>query len=256
VTTTSDAIVTAGVDFASQPSNTAACVISWSPALATITEIASSCSDEYITALVARVAKLGIDVPLGWPSPFVEALRMHAHDGSWPEQYEHASNLKDYRLRGTDNWVHETLKLPLPLSVATDRIAIPTMRAAALFARINPRPPLDGSGRVVEVYPAAALARWGFASKGYKGTHNLDPRRALVDDIAGATAGWLTFTAEQRNACIENDNVLDSLVASLVSRAALMGLVEPIPLALGDAATREGWIAIPREGSLGLLVSQ
>jgi len=152
-----DAIVTAGVDFASQASNTATCSITWTSAGAVITELTSSCDDNFILELVSRVTKVGIDVPLGWPSPFVEALRMHAHDGSWPANYEHVTNLKDYRLRSTDNWVHETLKLPLPLSVATDRIAIPTMRAAALFARITPRPPLDGSGRVIEVYPPPHL---------------------------------------------------------------------------------------------------
>ena len=217
-----DAIVTAGVDFASQASNTATCSITWTSAGAVITELTSSCDDNFILELVSRVTKVGIDVPLGWPSPFVEALRMHAHDGSWPANYEHVTNLKDYRLRSTDNWVHETLKLPLPLSVATDRIAIPTMRAAALFARITPRPPLDGSGRVIE-------------------------------DVANATSGWLLFTAEQRATCVENDNVLDALIATLVSRAALTGLTESIPLALRDAATREGWIAIPRDGSLSML---
>jgi predicted nuclease with RNAse H fold len=248
-----DAIVTAGVDFAFQASNTAACSITWTSAGAVVTELTSSCDDNFILELVSRVTKVGIDVPLGWPSPFVEALRMHAHDGSWPANYEHVNNLKDYRLRSTDNWVHETLKLPLPLSVATDRIAIPTMRAAALFALITPRPPLDGSGRVIEVYPAAALARWGFTSKGYKGKANVERRAALIEDVANATSGWLQFTAEQRATCVENDNVLDALIATLVSRAALTGLTESIPLALRDAATREGWIAIPRDGSLSML---
>jgi predicted nuclease with RNAse H fold len=255
VTNSNGSTTTAGVDFASQASNTAACVIIWTSNSAAVTELTTSCDDDYILELVSRVTKLGIDVPLGWPSPFVEALRLHAHDGSWPAQYEHATNLKDYRLRSTDNWVHETLKLPLPLSVATDRIAIPTMRAAALFARINPRPALDGTGRVTEVYPAAALARWGFRSKGYKGKANLEQRRALVDAVAGATHGWLTFTADQQATCVENDNALDSLIASLVGRAAMKGLTESIPLALRAAALREGWISIPREGSLALLAS-
>lgn len=253
MTTPGNTMVTAGVDFASQPSNTAACVIAWSPSGATITEIAPSCDDDYVKSLVGRVSKLGIDVPLGWPSPFVEALRMHADDGSWPEEYEHASNLEDYRLRSTDKWVHKCLNLPLPLSVATDRIAIPTMRAAALFARIDPRPPLDGSGRVVEVYPAAALARWGFTARGYKGANNRERRRELVEKIASESAGWLALTTDQRASCIENDNVLDAFVASLVCRAALLGLTEPIPLGLRDAALREGWIAIPREGTLASL---
>jgi hypothetical protein len=246
---------TGGVDFASQASNTAACVIEWGTRGGIVTELKTSCDDDYIVDLVSRVAKLGIDVPLGWPSPFVEALRMHAHDGSWPAHYEHRTTLKDFRLRSTDNWVHDSLKLPLPLSVATDRIAIPTMRAAAIFARITPRPPLDGSGRVIEVYPAAALARWGFLSKGYKGKVNFETRRALVEDIANTTSTWLSFTDEQQAWCVDDENVLDSLIASLVSRAAMIGLSESIPIALRDAALREGWISIPRDGSLAMLAS-
>jgi hypothetical protein len=202
------------------------------------------------------VTKLGVDVPLGWPSPFVEALRMHSHDASWPRDYEHTKNLSDYRLRRTDDWVHDTLKLPQPLSVATDRIAIPAMRAAALFSRVTPRLPLDGSGRVTEVYPAAALARWGFTSRRYKGKANAVPRASLVGDIARATSGWLEFSAEQREQCQANDNVLDAFVAALVSRAAVLGLTEPIPLGMRDAALREGWISIPRDGSLADLLDQ
>lgn len=253
VTVASELSTTAGVDFASQASNTAACVIEWHATSAAVTESAPVCNDDDIVALVARVTRLGIDVPLGWPSPFVQALRMHADDGSWPDDYEHVSNLKDYRLRGTDKWVHEALTMPPPLSVATDRIAIPTMRAAALFARLTPRPALDGSGRVIEVYPAAALARWGFTSKGYKGTANVDTRTVLVDALARATSTWLTFSADQQATCVKNDNVLDALISSLVTRASLLGLTEPIPLSLRDAALREGWIAVPRDGSLALL---
>jgi predicted nuclease with RNAse H fold len=246
-------VTTAGVDFASQSSNTAACIITWRDARAEITEISSSCDDTYVLNLVARVAKLGIDVPLGWPSEFVKALNMHAQDGSWPEHYEHLTNSRDYRMRRTDTWVHDGLGLPLPLSVATDRIAIPAMRAAALFVKITPRIALDGSGVVTEVYPAAALARWGFTSKSYKGAANVKVRTELVDEFCQRTSEWLDFKSDQRALCIANDNVFDALVAALVGRAALVGLIEPIPLGLRDAATREGWIAIPREGSFAQL---
>ena len=164
-----DAIVTAGVDFASQASNTATCSITWTSAEAVITELTSSCDDNFILELVSRVTKVGIDVPLGWPSPFVEALRMHAHDGSWPANYEHVTNLKDYRLRSTDNWVHETLKLPLPLSVATDRIAIPTMRAAALFARNHSASSLGWFGSGHRGLPRRRTCALGLHVKGLQG---------------------------------------------------------------------------------------
>jgi hypothetical protein len=129
------------------------------------------------------------------------------------------------------------------------------MRAAALFARLTPRPALDGSGRVIEVYPAAALARWGFTSKGYKGTANIEKRTVLVNDLARATSTWLTFNTEQQSMCVRNDNALDALISSLVTRASLLGLTESIPQSLRDAALREGWIAVPRDGSLSLLAN-
>ncbi len=47
--------------------------------------------------------------------------------------------------------------MPQPLSVSTDRIALPAMGAASLLSRLPERAPLDGSGVIVEVYPAAAL---------------------------------------------------------------------------------------------------
>ena len=77
---------------------------------------------------------------------------------------------------------------------------------------------------MTEVYPAAALARWGFV-KGHKGKQTR-ATPALVDAVAGATHGWLTFTADQQALCVENDNALDSLIASLVGRAAMKGLTE------------------------------
>ena len=45
----------------------------------------------------------------------------------------------------------------------------------------------------------------------------------------------------------------DLWVAALVARAAALGLVEPVPEEDRQFALREGWIAIPRAGSLRLL---
>ena len=247
--------MTAGVDFASTAANTAACSIEWSNGHANIVEFCAPCDDGYLLDLAGRVTKLGIDVPLGWPSPFVEAISMHNADGSWPTSYDHQMNLSDYRYRKTDTWLHDELKFPLPLSASTDRIAIPTMRAAALVVRIAPHVNLDGSGLVVEVYPASALARWGFQSRQYKGKKNIDARRALTKSFFDETSSWLSLSKEHRELCDSNDNVFDSVIAALVSRASLVKLIEPIPLNLQEAAKREGWIAIPREGTLSQLAS-
>jgi hypothetical protein len=245
-------VITAGVDFASQVTNTATCCLAWGPNSATLESFNEACDDDYLLALSSRVAKFGIDVPLGWPSPFVEAVAMHADNGAWPLRYEHSKNANEYRLRQTDLHVGRS-NLPLPLSVAADRIAIPTMRAAALVSKITPKVVLDGSGLVCEVYPAAALARWHFTSRGYKGASKRDTRALLVNEFAQRTSSWLDIEKDFWALCVKNDNLFDALVAALVSRAALLGLTEPIPMDLREAARKEGWIAIPREGSLSQL---
>ena len=50
--------------------------------------------------------------------------------------------------------------------------------------------------------------------------------------------------------CLASDDAFDALVAALVARAVAAGLVEPIPGEERAAARKEGWIAVPREGSL------
>ena len=44
--------------------------------------------------------------------------------------------------------------------------------------------------------------------------------------------------------------MLDALVAALVARAAVIGCCEPIPPGDRALAMEEGWIALPRSGSL------
>ena len=59
-----------------------------------------------------------------------------------------------------------------PLSVSSDRIAMPTTRAVRLLAETAASGETidrSGGGRFVEVYPAAALSVWRFPSRGDKG---------------------------------------------------------------------------------------
>jgi len=245
-------MITAGVDLASQARATAACVIEWSGQEATVVEVATGVGDDRITALVGDVDKLGIDVPLGWPTAFVEAVSGHTRDGSWPGSYVHAEDTSALRYRRTDLWLWDLLKSP-PLSVSTDRIALPAMRAASLLARMPDRAPLDGSGVVVEAYPAGALRRWGFPSRNYKRPENAAARRELLGRLLAETAGWLRVGAPEVERCRASDDALDAVVAALIARAAAVGLVEEIPPAERDAARREGWVAVPHADSLGRL---
>ena len=245
-------MITSGVDLASQSAGTAACVIDWSDRRATVTDLTRGVDDAAITELIGRVDKLGIDVPLGWPAAFAGAVAQYARDGSWPTAYDHGDT-SAYRYRRTDIWVWKTLGMSPPLSVSTDRIALPAMRVAALLSRLPVRAPLDGSGVVAEVYPAAALRRWGFVSRGYKGKANSQARQHLVERLIGEAGEWLVVGPAEVERCLSSDDALDALVAALAARAAAVGLADEIPLEDRPAARMEGWMVVPSVGSWGLL---
>jgi predicted nuclease with RNAse H fold len=245
-------MITAGVDLSSQDANTAGCVIEWSNATPTITDLIVGVGDSIITKLSSTVDKLGIDIPLGWPIAFAEAVCRHSRDRSWPGEYRHADT-SSFRYRRTDLWVWENLKTSPPLSVSTDRIALPAMRAAALLSRLPDPVALDGSGVVVEVYPASALRRWGLPSRQYKRKENATARRELVAQFCTATAEWLRSSDAQIDLCCASDDAFDAVIAALVARAAAIGVIDPIPEKEKASALREGWISVPATGSLGLL---
>jgi hypothetical protein len=66
---------------------------------------------------------------------------------------------------------------------------------------------------------------------------------------------WLAMNDVQRAQCESSDDIFDALIASHVARACARNLVDPIPPADRPASLREGWIALPREGSLEELAS-
>lgn len=243
---------TAGIDLSSQDARTATCVLEWSSGAAHVAELRVGVSDGDLTALIGRVDKTGIDVPLGWPVAFAEAVAQHGRDGSWPEEYRHADTLA-VRYRRTDLMLWATLKGSPPLSVSTDKIALPAMRAAALISRLAEPAPLDGTGIVVEAYPAAALRRWELPSRGYKRLEHAAARHELIDLFGALTSGWLQLEGETLELCRSSDDAFDAVIAALIARAAALGLVEPIPEAERAAARREGWIALPLAGSLAHL---
>jgi hypothetical protein len=240
------------VDLSSKDKRSAACLVEWSDGRAEVRELSVGVTDSVITRLIGEADKVGIDVPLGWPIAFAEAMRRHSEDGAWPETYRHA-DMAAYRFRRTDLHVHEISGV-WPLSVSTDRIAIPAMRAAAVLAAISPSVARDGSGAVVEVYPAVALKQWGFPWRGYKGPERTGARSELVASFLAETALWLNLSAGETALCEASDDAFDSLIAALVARAAELGTVQEIPEADQAAALREGWIAVPRAGTLGDLV--
>lgn len=238
--------VYAGIDLAADQARTALAVLREDEpgGRVVVASAVLGVSDDDLVAAVAEATKVGVDVPVGWPEPFVDFLRGHA-DGavSAPE-----STGADWRrrmvMRRTDLLVRERFGL-VPLSVAADRIAYPALRWAGIEARLRDLgvdTARDGSGRVAEVYPAAALRAWGLTHRGYKRAAT-EERERLIETLA-TRHSWLDW-AGHREACIASDDVLDAVVAAMVAREVAQGrTVAPTererPLAL-----REGWIHVP-----------
>jgi predicted nuclease with RNAse H fold len=227
-------VLTLGIDLASQARNTAACVVDWDHRR--VAALSLGWSDAELINAITRADKTAIDAPFGWPEPFVQALTAER----WPSGPGEPRTR--FERRETDRWVHrETGKLPM--SVSTDRIAYCAMRARVLIGD----EPRDGSGRVVEAYPDASLRRWLPAlwpGPSYKGPSGRERRARIVGALAFDLDG-------HERACLDSDDCLDALVCALVARAAARG--ETHPPEDGRLARVEGWIHLPRPGSLSRL---
>jgi predicted nuclease with RNAse H fold len=244
---------TVGIDVAAQHNKTATCWIEWSDGGATIDdETPIVVDDDEIRRCVRSADKAGIDIPLGWPAAFVEAVGRHHRHEPWQATRD------ALRLRATDRWVTERARRPggpdkpglYPLSVSTNLIGVAALRIAAAL------PPIDrsGSGRIVEVYPKAALYVWGLPFDGYKGAYQRTERENLISELRGQ-APWLRGSEDVWQRCSRSDHYLDALIASLVARAKACGLCDNSFNPRSEEAQNEGWIALPIPGSLGRLAT-
>lgn len=222
--------------------------IRWGKTNAVIEQLALGATDHTLVEAARRADKVGIDCPLGWPVAFVDFVQRHARGEIRPGEGRDIEARRPLAYRRTDLAVVHAGG-PIPLSVSSDRIGRAAMRAAGLLSALAlPGEPVDRSGRarIVEVYPAAALRRWGYESRRYKGGANAGTRRILVDRFLDATSSWLVISSEHRAACTASDDVFDAVIAALNARAAaLPGAVSvPGPDEVSDAVI-EGWIAVP-----------
>jgi hypothetical protein len=246
-------VITLGIDLASRAERTAACVIEWTAASARVLEVACGQDDDALIKRIAGADKAGLDVPFGWPQAFVDAVARFQSDGQWPEV-----TLTALRFRETDRVVAARTGR-WPLSVSTDLIGVPAFRAARLFSRLaSEQLAVDraGSGRLVEVYPAAALRVWGLVSTGYKRREGRPSLTRLLAEIRERTKSWLRVDAPARRLCGRSDDALDALVAALIARAAALGRCAPPPPEHAARAAVEGWIALPEPDSLRFLADE
>lgn len=228
---------TLGIDLASADERTAGCVVDWAEARGRILTLLQPLDDATILELARGVDVVAIDAPLGWPTAFVNAVTTHAAGGGWPT----VSSL-DLRFRATDLHVQRQTGL-WPLSVSSDRIGVVAFRAARLTALLRPDDHArDGSNGLIEVYPAAALRRWGLLSRGYKLPEDAAERSGI---LAGLLERVELDVASVAVRLIASSDCLDALVSAMVARAYLLGNADPIPVEHQGGALTEGWIHLP-----------
>ncbi len=228
-------MTTLGIDLSSMPPGTAACAITWGKRRAMAGPPHLACDDARLDALIADADVVGIDAPLGWPAPFAAAV------GEWTLSEWNETIRDGLMLRETDRDIARRTKTR-PLSVSSDRIALPAMRAMALLRR-HGGTDRSGDGRFFEVYPAGSLAAWGLTpAQSYKHAtaESRAARRALLAELRRRLP-WLEVADDYA----ENTDALDALLAALSARAAAQGLSgRPRTTAQAERARSEGWIHV------------
>ena len=236
-----------GIDLATEPGGTGAVRLVVADRRARAEVVTGVLDDERLVALAMEVDVVGLDSPLGWPDAFVDAVTRHHSMIDWPPTDDPKQQRRLLSKRVTDRFVKQQTGVDV-LSVSADRIGAVAMRAARFQAPLaavwGTAASRDGSGRLLETYPAAALKRWALPSKGYKGKERVEERRRILADMRGQ-APWLDVSAVSERCC-ESDHELDALVCTLVALAAKLGATySPTNQTEEDIAAREGWIHLP-----------
>lgn len=229
-------MITLGIDMSSMPKGTAACSIIWHENIAEAMPPVCACTDDVLDALISKADVIGIDAPFGWPDDFVAAV------ANWTAVAWSPVGRDRFQFRETDRQVRKKVG-HWPLSVSTDRIALPAMRAMALLHRhgVTDR---SGDGRFFEVYPAASLYIWNLCCQGYK---RVDAECFLLrSEILGGLRACFPWLEVSENFADSSDS-LDALIASLTARAASQGLTIKPSSTQAAAAKREGWIHLPSD---------
>jgi len=260
-----------GIDLATEAKRTGVVIveIEGSTAVAALPGEGFVADDRGLVEVIDRSTAVGLDSPLGWPDDFVSAVTAHRQSARWPT-FEHRSTDKireSLRHRKTDLFVRSLDLGSTPLSVSSDLIGVVAMRGAWLqsawaqkWGRLEPR---DGSGRLVETYPAAALRAWGLlARRGvrYKGggvgelrEGQRSERARIMREIEEQTHSWLRVHEALRIEAEASDHTLDAFICALVALAARAKVTHPMPEESREVALREGWIHVPNDAlsSLG-----
>jgi predicted nuclease with RNAse H fold len=233
---------TLGIDLAAESRNTAVCRVRWETGTATVEAVqlgsrTEPLDNQALSKLIARADATGIDAPFGWPRRFVAAVSAWSETSTWPERWDTEAR-PALRLRATDRWLQER-QGRAPLSVSADSIGVCAMRAATLLQLTAGGSVNRVDGPTYEVYPAAALRAWKFATKDYKKVRSV--RTQLLNLVAGE---WLTL-GTHADELTRTDHTLDALISAIAARAASLRRTETVPSHLRAEAEIEGWIHVP-----------
>lgn len=237
-------MIVLGVDLSAQPRDTAAVRIDF--AQCTVEAVPGNLADDELIDLISEADVAGLDVPLGWPIAFVDAVARHHGNAGWHDIDASTVAGRDrLRYRETDRVLHA--QGFRPLSPSSDLIGVVAMRAAGLQHRLQGRGmDVDRSGvtgAVVETYPAAALRTGDLKFRGYKGAANTTVRAELVERVIERSGPLGMAVSPVLTGA--RDHVLDAYLCALVAVAARLGLTTRPEPAQRVAAEVEGWIHVP-----------
>ncbi len=247
---------TVGIDLAAEPAGTALVHVVWQPGGAAVVDrVHLRADDAAIVGAVAEADRAAMDCPFGWPEPFVEFVNEH-RSGHVSVPMGDAGLVWRRRLsrRETDLRCEQATGVH-PLSVSADRIAAVAMRGAGVLSQLADQGrdvKRDGSGLVIETYPAAALRSWGLPYKSYKGLGKREALRASVEALV--TAAPTLDLGVVQEVIRDSDDVFDALICALIARARVLGLVSLPPVGSETRARREGWMCLPEHPLVNLFL--
>lgn len=234
-----------GIDLAAEAKFTGLATVATDDLSIRVEALAVGVTDEQMIHAVTTAEGAGVDVPVGWPKAFVDFIHHHSSQTLVAPDDTGGAWRRTLALRTTDIDLHRRTGLT-PLSVSANLIAYPAFRWAGIEARLRDQTvdvSRDGSGAIAEVYPAAALYRWGIPHRGYKGPQHQSVRAAVIEalSVRFAPLDWNGFDT----LALANDDALDAVIAALVRYQMSRGQCEGPPAHLRDIARVEGWIWVP-----------
>ena len=235
-----------GIDLAAEAKFTGLATVATDNSSIRVEALAVSVTDEQIIHAVTTAEGTGVDVPVGWPKAFIDFIHHHGNQALVAPDDTGGAWRRTLALRTTDIDLHRRTGLT-PLSVSANLIAYPAFRWAGIEARLRDQGvdvSRDGSGAIAEVYPAAALYRWGIPHRGYKGRKHQAVRAEVIQAISARfdQLDWNGFDA----LALAEDDALDAVISALVRYQIFRGQCEGPPAHLQDIARTEGWIWVPK----------